>query len=85
MHRQGLGICINIDAYLVFIMISLQNFHFICLSKMSYTNMQDLDPVICLIHCKVKGQEEMAQSCTKGCLVRISGKNIRWRSGQALE
>lgn len=31
-----------------FIMISLQGFHFVFLSKMSHSNMQDLDRVICL-------------------------------------
>lgn len=53
MHRQGLGICISIGVSF-FIVISLQCFHFICLSKISPTSMQDLAPVICLIHWKVK-------------------------------
>lgn len=54
MHRQGLGICISLGVSFFFIMISLQCFHFICLSKMSHASMHDLAPVICLFYWKVK-------------------------------
>lgn len=54
MHRPGLEICISMGVILFFIIISLQCFCFICLSKMSHNSMQDLASVISLIHCKME-------------------------------
>lgn len=54
MHRPALEICISMGVIFLFIIISLQCFYFISLSKMTHNSMQDLAPVICLIHCKME-------------------------------